>query len=386
MKIAIDALPLMMPKTGIGFYTHHLLSEFIQIAPENDYYLCDILWGQTFYNLIKIENLPRMADTLQHISSFPFPFSIMSRIVLPLYAKTAKGVRKIEEIDLFFGPNFRAIFRKDLKTVITIHDMAHEYYPENVNEKLLRYLKQELPRTARLATLIIADSQNTKMDILKFLNVPENKVKVIYIGIEKAFRPIDNPTILEATRKKYQLPGKFILYVGAIQPRKNIAGLITAYHLLCQDPNFKYHLVVAGGVGWKKENINHLVRELGLKDRIRFPGYISPSDLPILYSLAEVFVFPSFYEGFGLPVLEAMACGTPVVTSNLSSLPEVGSDAVIYINPRSVDELANGIRRILSDKELRSRCITKGLERAKVFSWGKCAMETLKVLNEANQT
>jgi glycosyltransferase involved in cell wall biosynthesis len=208
--------------------------------------------------------------------------------------------------------------------------MAHEYYPENVNEKLLRYLKQELPRTARLATLIIADSQNTKMDILKFLNVPENKVKVIYIGIEKAFRPIDNPTILEATRKKYQLPEKFILYVGAIQPRKNIAGLITAYHLLCQDPNFKYHLVVAGGVGWKKENINHLVRELGLKDRIRFPGYISPSDLPILYSLAEVFVFPSFYEGFGLPVLEAMACGTPVVTSNLSSLPEVGSDAVIY--------------------------------------------------------
>jgi len=385
MRIAIDALPLMIPKTGIGFYTHYLLSEFIRIAPENDYYLYDILWGQTVYNLIKIENFQRITATLQHISSFPFPFNIMSRIVLPLHIRATKGVRKIEEIDLFFGPNFRTIFRKGIKTVITIHDMAHEYHPENVNEKLLRYLKQELPRTARLATLIIADSQNTKMDILKFLGVPQDKVKVIHIGVDKTFHPITNPTILGATSKKYRLPGEFILYLGAIQPRKNIAGLVKAYHLLCQDSNFNYHLVVAGGVGWKNEDINHLVVELGLKDRIRFTGYISSSDLPILYSLAKAFIYPSFYEGFGLPILEAMACGTPVVTSNLSSLPEIGGDAVIYTNPYSVDELANAIRQILSDKELRSRCITKGLERAKVFSWRKCAMETLKVLNEANQ-
>lgn len=386
MRIAIDALPLMVPKTGIGFYTHHLLSEFIRIAPENDYYLCDILWGRSFYNLIKIKNFPGMSDTLQHISGFSFPFRIMSRIALLLYARTTKGARKIEKMDLFFGPNFRAIFRKSLRTVITIHDMAHEYYPENVDEKLLRYLKQELLRTARFATLIIADSQNTKMDILKFLNVPEDKVKVIYIGIDKTFRPVTDPIILEATRKKYHLPGKFILYLGAIQPRKNIAGLIRAYHLLCQDPNFKYRLVVAGGIGWKNRDINQLVFELGLKDRIRFTGYISSSDLPILYNLAEAFIYPSFYEGFGLPVLEAMACGTPVVTSNVSSLPEVGGNAVVSINPRSVDELANEIRRILSDKELRSRCITKGLERAKIFSWEKCALETLKALNEAHQT
>ena len=134
MRIAIDALPLMVPKTGIGFYTHHLLSEFIRIAPENDYYLCDILWGRSFYNLIKIKNFPGMSDTLQHISGFSFPFRIMSRIALLLYARTTKGARKIEKMDLFFGPNFRAIFRKSLRTVITIHDMAHEYYPENVDK------------------------------------------------------------------------------------------------------------------------------------------------------------------------------------------------------------------------------------------------------------
>jgi len=384
MKIAIDALPLMMPKTGIGFYTHHLLSEFIRIAPENEYYLCDILWKQIFYNLIKIEDFPTMAETFQHISGFPHPLKIVSRILLFLYTRTT-GAKKIENTDLFFGPNFRAIFRDSLKTVITIHDMAHEYYPENVDEKLLRHLKQELPQTARLATLIITDSQNTKMDVLKFLNVPEDKVKVIYIGVDKTFRPINDPIVLEATRKKYHLPGEFILYLGAIQPRKNIAGLIGAYHLLCQDPGFKYHLVVAGGVGWKNQDISRLVVELGLKDRIIFTGYISSLDLPNLYNLAAAFIYPSFYEGFGLPVVEAMACGIPVVTSNNSSLPEVGGDAVIYVNPHSADEVANGIRRILSDKELRSQCIARGLERAKIFSWEKCASETLTVLNEANR-
>lgn len=321
MKIAIDALPLMMSKTGIGYYTYHLLTEFLKIAPENDYYLCDMLWGQSFYHLMQIKNLSKMIDTLQNISNVPFPFKTITRFGFSLYGNMIRVAGNIDEMDLFFGPNYRGIFRTGLKSVITIHDMSHEYCPENLEEKVLYYLKKELPHTAEMATLIIADSQNTKRDILKFLNTPDEKVKVVYVGIDETFRLIKDSIILQSVRKKYNLPEKFILYVGAIQPRKNITGLIQAYCILSKKPDFENGLVIAGGVSWKSDEIHRLVNELGLRDKIRFPGYIAQSDLPILYNLAEAFVFPSLYEGFGLPVLEAMACGIPVVTSNISSLP-----------------------------------------------------------------
>jgi len=383
MKIAIDALPLMLPKTGIGFYTGHLLSEFVRTAPENEYYLCDMLLGQSFYNLIKIKDLAKSLKTLQNISRFSYPLQPMIRIGLMVYSRGSQETKKIEEMDLFFGPNFKGFFKGNLKNVITIHDMGHEFYPENVEEKVLDYLREELPRAAKLANLIIADSKSTKRDILKFLNVPEEKVKVISIGVDKSFQPIKDPMVLETTRKKYRLSEDFILYLGAIQPRKNITGLIQAYNLLSKRQGFNYDLVIGGGVGWRNENVSRLVVELGLENRIRFTGYIEPLDLPVLYNLATTFVYPSFYEGFGLPVLEAMACGVPVVTSNVSSLPEIAGDAAVYVNPHSVEELSEGIRRILFDGNLRSSCVIKGLERARSFTWEGCARETLKTFNQA---
>lgn len=382
MKIAVDALPLMLPKTGVGFYTYYLLSQFERIAPDNDYYLCDILLGESFYNLMQVKNLPRMTQTLHRISTFPSFLATLSRIGLFLRGAIMGSNRNVERMDLFFGPNFRGIFNKAVKTVIAIHDMAHEYYPENVEEKLLNQLRRNLPRAARLASLIIADSQNTKKDILKFLGVPDEKVRVIYPGVDETFQPVKDPRMMETVRKKYTLPQKFILYVGTLQPRKNIMGLIRAYGILSKDRDLRHGLVIAGGVGWKSNKIHSLVDELGLQDKIRFPGYVASCDLPFLYNLAEAFVFPSFYEGFGLPVLEAMACGIPVVTSNISSLPEVVGDAAILVNIHSPDEIAEGIHRILRDQDLRAECIAKGLERAKSFTWGKCAMECLKTFNE----
>lgn len=384
MKIAIDALPLMLPKTGIGFYTQHLLSEFIKIAPENEYYLCDMLWGQSSYYLVKVKkDLQDILQALQIISRVPFPFAPIGRGISLFYTKFFRDSKKMGEMDLFFGPNYRGFFTERLKTVVTIHDMSHEYYPESVERKLLYDLRKELPHTGKQASLIIADSQNTKRDIMKFLEVPDEKMRVIYPGVDTTFHPIEDLRMLERVRKTYGLPEKFILYVGAIQPRKNITGLIRAYSILCRQPDFGHQLVIAGGVAWKEDEIRHLIKTSGLGNRIKFTGYIPTLDLPFLYNLAEAFVFPSFYEGFGLPVLEAMACGIPVVASNVSSLPEVAGDVAVLVNPYSVEELANGISRIVSDEGLRNSCITKGMERAKVFTWERCAIETLKVFKEA---
>jgi glycosyltransferase involved in cell wall biosynthesis len=384
MRIAIDIVPLMKLKTGIACYIENLISQFIKIAPENDYYLCDMLWGQRFYNLIgRKENLPNMIGFLENMSRIAFPLQITARIAFTCYAKMIREAVRVEEMDLFFGPSFKGIFRKDLKTVVTIHDMSHEYYPEAVNQIILSALKKELPKTAQSAHAIIAGSQNTKKDILKFLNIPDNKVKVIYHGVDKQFRPINDKELLDVIKKKYDLPRRFILYIGAIQPRKNISGIIRAYGVLRKDPSFEHHLVMAGGVGWKNKDIYRLVEELGLKNQIKFLSYIEDTDLPAIYNLSEAFVFPSFYEGFGFPVLEAMACGVPVVTSNVSSLPEIGGDAVVYVNPHSVEEIADAVRMALSDEALRNRCTLKGLERARLFTWEKCGNETLKTFEEA---
>ena len=385
MKIAIDIFPLISPKTGVGYYTHHLLSEFIKIAPQNNYYLSDIIFfGQFFYNMVEIKNNSSKVDIIQGFSNIlrvPSPFKTLTWILLSLYAKATGKTTKIKDIEIFFGTNFRGAFKKTLKNVITIHDMAHKYYPDTTSERIFKYLKK-LPQAAEKADLIIAVSENTKKDILKFLDVSDKKIKVVYNGVDRIFRPIKNKGLLDVAKKKYNLHEKFILYLGAIQPRKNITGLIRAYGMLCKESNFKHKLVIGGGVGWKNKDTYTLIEEIGLKDKIVFTGYIPEYDLPLVYNLADIFVFPSFYEGFGLPVLEAMACGIPVVTSNSSSLPEIAGDAAVLIDPGSVNELAGGIRRILSDEDLRERNITKGLERANLFTWEKCARETLEAFSQ----
>lgn len=386
MKITIDALPFMTPKTGVGYYTYNLISEFLKIARQNHYYLCDILIGRIFYNMYRLEDVSSFdyfSNYFANISKMPFPFNGLMWILLSQYAKATGKTRriKIEDADIFFGPNFRGVFRKTLKTVITIHDMAHEYYPEATSKRIFKYLKK-LQQSAEKADLIIADSENTKEDILKFLNLSEEKIKVIYPGVDTIFRPINDQDVLNSVRRKYNLYERFILYLGAIQPRKNITTLIRAYGILCKEQNFDHKLVIAGGVGWKNKDIRVLIEELRLEDKVVFTGYIPEHNLPVIYNLSDAFVFPSLYEGFGLPVLEAMACGTPVVTSNVSSLPEVAGDAALLINPHSIEDLADGIKRILHNDGLRKKNIANGFERAKLFTWEKCAGETLDVFSQ----
>lgn len=385
MKITIDALPLMSEKTGIGYYTHHLLSEFVKIAPDNDYYLCDVLGKQGFYNMVRLKKNPSNDDDFFRMAKVPFPFMTLARLLLMLQKKLTFHATKIEESDVFLGTNFRGIFKDSFKTVLTIHDMAYAYFPEATEQESLKYLQQELPSAAEKAHAIITVSESTKRDVVRFLHISPEKIAVVHLGVAESFRPLSDHAPLKAVRERYRLPHAFILSVGTIQPRKNLTGLLEAYALLRADDGFRADLVIAGGKGWKSERLKDHIKSLGLEGRVHFTGYVDENDLPALYNLAEVFVFPSFYEGFGLPLLEAMACGVPVVASNNSSIPEIAGDAAVLVDPHSPESIAHGIKQAINEPDLRRGCIERGIARSRLFTWEKCARETLAVLRTVTE-
>ena len=231
---------------------------------------------------------------------------------------------------------------------------------------------------------IVAVSENTKRDIVELCGIDENKVKVIYAGVGEEYRRMadDQSLKMAKVREKYKLPDKFILYLGTVEPRKNVEGIIRAYNEVRSKKLElrNINLVIAGGKGWKSKKIYREREESKFKDDIKFLGYIDPEDKVYLYNLASVFVYPSFYEGFGFPPLEAMACGLPVVASFASSLPEVVGDAALMVDPYNINDISRALKEILTNENLRNQLIARGLKRAGEFSWRKTADEYLKVL------
>lgn len=281
------------------------------------------------------------------------------------------------QIDLFHATDHLLPRLSEVKSVFTLHDLVFRFYPET--HKLLNrwFLTLMMPRFLQAADAVIAVSEWTKKDAIELYGLDEDKVSVIYEGVNPLFRPASQETI-SALRQKYGILNKFILSVGTIEPRKNLTSLVEAYRSLKdQDPELQ--LVIAGKKGWLYEGFFRRLRELGLEDDVIFPGFISDEDLPPLYSAADLFVLPSLYEGFGLPVLEAMACGTPVITSNASSLPEVAGEAALLVDPHDIGALIRAARAVLDGEELRSELRAKGPKQAARFSWEKAARETLVV-------
>ncbi|MBT6048692.1 MAG: glycosyltransferase family 4 protein, partial [Candidatus Scalindua sp.] len=261
----------------------------------------------------------------------------------------------------------------------TVHDIAYLRLPNLLNTSRKVYKKNILQISIRKAKIIIADSYATKEDIIEYFGIREEKIRVIHLGVESRFRPINN---VEDFRLKNNLPSKMILNVGTLEPRKNVVSLIKAFRKLREMGFEDVKLVIAGNKGWLYQEIFKEVGQSGLKQEILFLGVVRDKDLPLLYNCADIFVYPSLYEGFGLPPLEAMACGVPVITSNTSSLPEVIGDAGIMVDPTDINSLCESMYILLKDKELWNRMRNMGLERSKLFSWDNTAEKILKVYDE----
>jgi glycosyltransferase involved in cell wall biosynthesis len=279
-------------------------------------------------------------------------------------------------IDIFHSTDFVLPPVRQARTILTVHDLTFMRLPQCAEVGLRAYLNKVVPRSIERANLVLADSQSTKNDLIELLGVSPDKIEVVYAGVERRFRPMEGEMALQRVKKRYGLNFSFILSLGTLEPRKNFSGLIEAYALM-RDKELK--LVIAGGKGWLYDEIFARVEELGLEDKVIFPGFIADEDLPALYNLAKLFVFPSLYEGFGLPPLEAMACGTPVVTSDRPSLPEVVGEAGLMVEATDSKALAEAMERVLMDENLRGEMREKGLKQAEKFTWEAAAEKLLDV-------
>jgi glycosyltransferase involved in cell wall biosynthesis len=265
--------------------------------------------------------------------------------------------------------------------VLTIHDASLFLFSNYHPRARLMTIRAILPVIARRAAAVITVSEHARRDLVRVLGLPGEKVHVVQEAAPASFRPVTDGARLAGLRRKYGLPEEFILYVGTLEPRKNLGRLVRALKRVREEGR-RHHLVMVGEVGWMMEGFAQEIEELGLEDVVHLTGFVPTEDLPGLYSLATVFAFPSLYEGFGLPPLEAMACGTPVLTSNNSSLAEVCGEAAYLVEPQDEDALVEGLRRLLGDAELRLELARRGVERARSFSWERAAEETAAIYSQ----
>jgi len=284
--------------------------------------------------------------------------------------------------NLLFVPSHVLPVVHPKRSVVTVHDLGYQYYPQAHTLSQNLYLRWSTRHNARAAARILADSEATRQDLIRYYGTPRSKIVVVYPGRDETLAPVTDPGALAAVHARYELSGPYFLYVGTLHPRKNLLRLVQAFASFLQSKTSDLQLVLAGQKGWLYQDILAQVRKLGLTDRVVFTGYIPHDDLPALLSGARAFVYPSLYEGFGLPVLEAMACATPVVCSNVSSLPEVTGDAALLVDPLDVEAIAGALASTAADEELCRELVARGSKQMQRFSWRRCAREALEVLED----
>lgn len=360
--IAIDYTAALEQGGGIGRYVRELVTALSRIDSETPYRLFAAGRRDT---VTPVTSGPNFTLHTSQISPEWFA-RLWHRARLPLPIENWVG-----PVRLLYAPDFTLPpTRRGTKTLLTVHDLSFVRAPETATPGLRAYLSRVVPRSVARADHILADSESTRRDLLDLYHVEAERTSVLYSGVEGHFRPVRDERTLADLRSRYALDGSFLLAVGTVQPRKNYIRLVEAFRQL---DRANLTLVIAGGRGWLDDPLYERIAALGLENRVRMLGFVPDKDLPALYSAARVFAFPSLYEGFGLPILEAMACGTPVVTSRASSMPEVAGDAALLVDPLDTDALAEALASALDDELLRSSLIEKGLERATVFTWEAAA-------------
>ena len=376
MIVGIDGSSILPRRTGVGHYTYHLLRSLAELGGNESF--------RVFLNSLR-HPFPADATFLRG----PHFKTRRTRIPGPwlVTAWRRLGAPSIEwfvgRCDVFHSPATYVPPQRAGARVTTVHDLYFMRRPEECHSLGGKYLAEYLPRAVPKLDRIIVASQSTASDVVELLDVEPERVRVVYHGVDERFRPVTDQGLLANAKRRYGLDSEFILTVATLEPRKNVERLLRAYALLRESGVEPPPLVLAGGAGWQTDAIFRTVEELRLKDRVRFIGYVDGGDLPALYTLASVFVFISLYEGFGLPLLEAMACGTPSVASRASSLGEVAGDAALPVDPLDVETIAAAMKEALENEPTRERLRQRGLARAAQFSWRRCAEETLAVYREA---
>lgn len=354
MRIGIDTQTTYGRKTGFGFYVANLTENLQRIDKNNEYVFLH----------------PKKKD------DFSTPGRLFwDQVVLPRLAREAK-------VDILHQPGFsHPIFYRG-KVVVTVHDLVAIFLGQNLQFWPRQYFARWVPFTFHYADHLIAVSEQTKRDTIRLLGIPEEKITVIYEAADERYQVITDKARLDAVRKKYKLCDEpIILHVGTLEPRKNLIFLIRAFAEAKKDKTFTAKLVITGKKGWYYQSIFKLVEGLELEDDVIFTGYVEDEDLPALYNIATLFAWPSQYEGFGLPPLEAMSCGLPVLSSNTSSMPEVIGDAGILLSPRNELNWAETMIDLLNNTQELAAMKQKGLAQAKKFSWEACAKATIAVYN-----
>jgi glycosyltransferase involved in cell wall biosynthesis len=347
MRIGFDTTALAVSKSGVGVYTENLLSHLSQVCNGND-------------SIIE----------LTHRSPCRRPIN------KTLWMQTILPYRLLHDsVDVCHFTNSVAPLCTGCPTVLTIHDMTLWLYPGYHYRKRLLSMRPLIPIAARHARAIIAVSESVRADIVRILGVPADKVHVVYSAPSDQFRRLP-PDSTIAVRRKYALPEQFVLYVGTIEPRKNLVRLLEAFASL---PHRPPALVIVGARGWKDQQVFAAVERLGLQQSVCYLGYVPQEELIALYNLAQVLAFPSLYEGCGLPVLEAMACGTPVVTSRRGGLVEMAGDAAEFVDPTCVQSIADGLHRVLTDPYRQADLREKGYAQVRRFSWRATAARTWQI-------
>ena len=373
LTIGIDFTSAARERAGIGRYARELIRALARGDRANQYVLFvprdaqdDLLqfdWPSNF-SIRRAPLTERYLAALWHRARVPLPIEWF-----------------VGNVAVLYSPDFILPPTRARRKIVTVHDLSYVRVPECFPAPLLNYLNRAVPPSVARADLILADAASTQRDLIDAYRVPREKIKVLYSGVDARF----GPEVAEESQARVRALTNnqpYLLAVGTLQPRKNYVRLIEAFAkiLNSQLSISNLQLVIAGGRGWMCDDVFAAVERLNVRDRVLFPDFVSDDDLPALYAGATLFIYPSLYEGFGLPIAEAMACGAPVVTSDASSLPEVAGDAAVYFDPRDTDAIVDAMRRALMDAALRTALRAKGFVQVKKFSWERAARELQQAL------
>jgi len=371
MKIGIDISNTIGEKTGIGYYTTDLVNSLAHIDPDNRYIL------YPFFYFIHNSHYKAAVKPPQKNFRIKFEY-IPKKIVDRMWFSPIPKKWLLGEVDILHSTTYSAPKDHYGKLIVTIYDLSFITYPNYHTDLNRNHCMKSTNDAIKFADTIITISEYGKSEMLRYFDIDEERIQVTPLAANDCFRPIEKK---ERELIKNGIPEEYILFIGTLEPRKNLITLLKSYLSLAPDIREKHKLVLAGKKGWLHSEVKQLIHQN--QKYIYYLGYVPEEKLPSLYSGSLFFVYPSYYEGFGLPILEAMACGTPVITSNRSSMPEIAGDAAVLFNPDNQQELYSTMMLLIQDEELRSEMSRKGIIQAAKYSWEKTARKTLKIYEDA---